>query len=82
MGFTDKMCHDVAKDIINKIFLVKYTLTIKEDIPWYENLNNFLVVEWDRLQESEDTQTVTAVVHSMSQTWAGEKEDMIHSFSV
>ncbi len=57
MGFTDKMCHDVAKDIINKIFLVKYTLTIKEDMPWYENLNNFLVVEWDRLQESEDTQT-------------------------
>ena len=30
---------------------------LKEDIPWYENLNNFLVVEWDRLQESEDTQT-------------------------
>jgi len=57
MGLTDKMCYDVANDIINKIFLVKYTITIKEDMTWYENLNNFLVVEWDRLQESEDTQT-------------------------
>tara|TARA_Y100001970_G_scaffold292768_2_gene435728 strand:+ start:375 stop:704 length:330 start_codon:yes stop_codon:yes gene_type:complete len=57
MGFTDKMCHDVAKDIINKIFLIKYKPTIKEDKTWYENLNNFLVVEWDRLQESDDTQS-------------------------
>ena len=57
MGFTDKMCHDVAKDIINTIFLVKYTPTIKENNTWYENLNGFLVVEWDRLQESEDTQS-------------------------
>lgn len=57
MGFTDKMCHDVAKDIINTIFLVKYTPTIKENNTWYENLNEFLVVEWDRLQESEDTQS-------------------------
>ena len=57
MGFTDKMCHDVAKDIINTIFLVKYTPTIKENNTWYENLNDFLVVEWDRLQESEDTQS-------------------------
>ena len=57
MGFTDKMCHDVAKDIINTIYLVKYTPTIKENNTWYENLNEFLVVEWDRLQESEDTQS-------------------------
>lgn len=57
MGFTDKMCHDVAKDIINTIFLVKYTPTIKENNTWYENLNEFLVVEWDRLQENEDTQS-------------------------
>lgn len=57
MGFTDKMCHEVAKDIINTIFLVKYTPTIKENNTWYENLNDFLVVEWDRLQESEDTQS-------------------------
>lgn len=57
MGFTDKMCHDVAKDIINTIFLIKYTPTIKENNTWYENLNEFLVVEWDRLQESEDTQS-------------------------
>tara|TARA_Y100000389_G_scaffold160679_1_gene162937 strand:+ start:6343 stop:6672 length:330 start_codon:yes stop_codon:yes gene_type:complete len=57
MGFTDKMCHDVAKDIINEQFLVKYEPTIKDDKTWYENLNNFLVAEWDCLQESEDTQS-------------------------
>lgn len=57
MGFTDKMCHDVANKIINDIFLVKYIPTINLNNTWYENLNNFLVTEWDRLQESEDTQS-------------------------
>lgn len=57
MGYTDKMCHDIAKDIITKIFLVKYQPTIKESKSWYENLNNFLVSEWDRLQESEDIES-------------------------
>jgi len=57
MGFTDKMCYEVAKDIINTIFLVKYKPTIEETNTWYENLNNFLVKEWDRLQEVEDTQS-------------------------
>ena len=51
MGFTDKMCYEVAKQAVNDIFLVKYKPTIKENSTWYENLNNFLVVEWDRLQE-------------------------------
>ena len=54
MGFTDKMCYDVAKDIINNIFLVKYEEGKKKDKTWYENLNTFLVIEWDRLQEKED----------------------------
>jgi hypothetical protein len=54
MGFTDKMCHDVAKKIINQIFLVNYSPTIKEDKTWYENLNNFLVTEFDRLQDTEE----------------------------
>lgn len=57
MGFTDKMCHEVAKEIINDIFLIKYTPTIKENNTWYENLNRFLVTEWDRLQENEDIQS-------------------------
>lgn len=57
MGFTDKMCHDVAKKIINTIFLVQYIPTIDINNPWYKNLNNFLVTEWDRFQESEDTQS-------------------------
>ena len=57
MGFSDKMCHDVAKDIITKTFLVKYQPTIKEGKSWYENLNNFLISEWDRLQESEDIES-------------------------
>lgn len=51
MGFTDKMCYEVAKQTVNDVFLVKYKHTIKENKPWYENLNEFLVVEWDRLQE-------------------------------
>lgn len=57
MGFTDKMCYDVAKEIINDIFLVNYTPTIKQNKTWYENLNKFLVTEWDRLQESEEIQS-------------------------
>jgi len=63
MGFTDKICYDVAKEIINDIFLVNYKPTIKLNNTfklnntWYENLNNFLVTEWDRLQESEETQS-------------------------
>jgi hypothetical protein len=56
MVFTDKICHDVAKDIINEFF-IKYIPTSKDNKTWYENLNNFLVTEWDFLQESEDTQT-------------------------
>ena len=72
MGFSDKMCHDVAKDIINNIFLIKYEPTIKDDKTWYENLNNFLVAEWDRLQESEDTQT----------QFTEDEEDMITASSM
>jgi len=56
MGFTDKMCHDIAEQIINELFLVKYMPTINENKTWYENLNEFLITEWDCLQESEDTQ--------------------------
>ena len=46
MGYTDKMCNDIAKKIINEIFLIKYNPTIVEGKPWYENLNNFIVKEW------------------------------------
>lgn len=57
MGFTDKMCFEVATQIINTIFWVKYEPTMKENDTWYKNLNRFLVAEWDRFQESEDTQS-------------------------
>jgi|TARA_B110000483_G_scaffold204262_1_gene247150 hypothetical protein len=56
MGFTVKMCNDFAKKIINEIFWIKYKPTIKDNNTWYENLNNFLVKEWDILQESENTE--------------------------
>jgi hypothetical protein len=56
MGFTVKMCNDFAKKIINEIFWIKYKHTIKDNNTWYENLNNFLVKEWDILQESENTE--------------------------
>jgi hypothetical protein len=57
MGFTDKMCYEVATQIINTIFWVNYEPTIKENNTWYENLNRFLVAEWDRLQESDVTES-------------------------
>ena len=57
MGFTHKTTHDVANKIINEFFFVKYRPTIKDNNNWYENLNNFLVTEWDFLQESTDTQS-------------------------
>jgi hypothetical protein len=54
MGFTDKMCYEVAKDIIEDIFLINYTPTIIKEKTWYDNLNSFLVKEWIRLQTVED----------------------------
>tara|TARA_B100001287_G_scaffold189820_1_gene160345 strand:- start:1915 stop:2244 length:330 start_codon:yes stop_codon:yes gene_type:complete len=56
MGFTDKMCYEVATDIINNIFWIKFQPTIQNNLYWYDNLNNFLVTEWDRLQNTNDTQ--------------------------
>ena len=56
MGFTDKMCYEVAKQIINQIFWIKLQPTIQNNLYWYDNLNNFLVTEWDRLQNTNDTQ--------------------------
>jgi hypothetical protein len=56
MGFTDKMCYEVAKQIINQIFWIKLKPTIQNNLYWYDNLNNFLVTEWDRLQNTNDTQ--------------------------
>ena len=47
MGYSDKMCYEVAKDIINTIFWEKYILTIDRNKQWYENLNAFIVNEWN-----------------------------------
>ena len=41
MRFTDKMCYEVSKDIIEDIFLIKYTPTIIKEKTWYDNLNSF-----------------------------------------
>jgi len=57
MGFSDRMCFGVATDIINNIFWKKYSPTIIENNAWYKNLNEFLVKEWDRLQETEDSKS-------------------------
>jgi len=57
MGFTDKMCYDVAKNIINDIFLINYIPTIVEGRTWYENLNNFLVKEWLRQKDKDEEET-------------------------
>uniref|UniRef100_A0A6C0J3C5 Uncharacterized protein n=1 Tax=viral metagenome TaxID=1070528 RepID=A0A6C0J3C5_9ZZZZ len=54
MRFTDKMCYEVSKDIIEDIFLIKYTPTIIKEKTWYDNLNSFLVKEWIRIQTVED----------------------------
>ena len=67
MGFTDKMCYDVAKEIINNIFMEKYNLTIKDNKTWYENLNKFVVEEWNRLKDTDDKET----------EFTEEEEDMI-----
>ena len=67
MGFTDKMCYDVAKEIINEIFWIKYKPTIRDNNTWYENLNNFLVKEWDILQENEN----------LENEFTDDEEDMI-----
>jgi len=46
------MSYGVASNIVNNIFLVNYKPTIKKNKTWYENLNEFLVIEWDRLQKT------------------------------
>lgn len=45
MGFIDKVCYDVAKEIINDIFLIKYQsfTSNKEE---HVNLNEFLEKEY------------------------------------
>jgi hypothetical protein len=54
MGFKDKMCYDVAQKIIEDIFLINYIPTIVEGKSWYDNLNNFLVKEWQRLKDKDE----------------------------
>ena len=55
MGFTDKMCYDVARNIIEDMFIVKYIPTIVEGISWYVNLNNFLLNQCTSIEMIEDT---------------------------
>lgn len=54
MGFSDKMCWDIAKTIINNIFWKKYILTIDRNKQWYENLNAFIVNEWKDIHSKEN----------------------------
>ena len=48
----EKISYRVASNIVNNFFLVNYKPTIKKNKTWYENLNEFLVIEWDRLQKT------------------------------
>jgi hypothetical protein len=57
MGFTDKMCYEVAKDIIDKMFWVKYNPTIMKEKSWYDNLNNFIVKEWMDLKDTDEEES-------------------------
>jgi len=50
MGFIDKMCYNIAENIIEEFFWKNYSPTIVIGRPWYENLDNFLVNEWERLK--------------------------------
>tara|TARA_E500000331_G_scaffold55370_1_gene49149 strand:+ start:1892 stop:2392 length:501 start_codon:yes stop_codon:yes gene_type:complete len=60
MGFTDKMCYDVARNIIEDMFIVKYIPTIVEGISWYVNLNNFLFKQYTSIENiEEDTKQFT-----------------------
>ena len=56
MGFSDKMCYEVAKDIIDTIFLGKYIHTIEDGKTWYANLNRFLIKESENIQNNKNTQ--------------------------
>lgn len=46
MGFIDKMCYEVAKEIINDIFLIKYKSFISNKEEKYVNLNEFIEKEY------------------------------------
>jgi hypothetical protein len=48
----EEISYRVASNIVNNFFLVNYKPTIKKNKTWYENLNEFLVIEWDRLQKT------------------------------
>jgi|SaaInlStandDraft_5_1057022.scaffolds.fasta_scaffold40346_2 hypothetical protein len=54
MGFTDKMCYDVARNIIEDIFIVKYIPTIVERNTWYVNLNSFLLKHCKSIEKLEE----------------------------
>jgi hypothetical protein len=56
MLLTEERCNEIAVHVVNDVFLVNYKPTIKENNTWYKNLNDFLVVEWDRLQETNFSQ--------------------------
>lgn len=57
MGFIDKMCYEVAQKIIEDIFIINYIPTIVEGKAWYDNLNNFLVKEWQRLKDKHEEES-------------------------
>jgi len=54
MEYTDKIYHEIAKQIINTIFWEKYEITIYKHKPWYENLSTFIVKEWNLLQDNDN----------------------------
>jgi hypothetical protein len=54
MGVTNQICYQVARNIIEDIFIINYIPTIIEGKTWCANLNDFLEKEWMRLKTVED----------------------------
>ena len=54
MGFSKQKCYDIARNIIENIFIVKYIPTIVERNPWYVNLNNFLLKQCTSIEKIEE----------------------------
>jgi hypothetical protein len=54
MGFTKQKCYDIARNIIENMFIVNYIPTIVERNSWYVNLNNFLLKQCTSIEKPEE----------------------------
>lgn len=54
MTFSDKICYKISQQIINDIFWKKYEPTINNEKTWYDNLNKFIVEEWNLIHDRDE----------------------------